>query len=158
MNSVLVICIGNPLVADDGVGVAIYEQLMALELPSHVTVKLVGVGGITLLDELDGEQTLIVVDAVRLGAEPGTVHVLEWGDIPEREGRPVSVHGIGVQQVIEIGRCLYPERMPSHIVLVGVEGICFNRLGEGLSPEVENAVGTALSAIVSHTTETKAAS
>ncbi|OIP38509.1 MAG: hypothetical protein AUK47_11750 [Deltaproteobacteria bacterium CG2_30_63_29] len=145
---VLVVCIGNALIADDGVGVAIFERLSALALPAHVEVKRVGVAGLALLDEMNGEDTLIVVDAVRLGAAPGTIHVLEWDELPEREGRPVSVHGIGVQQVVELGRCLYPERTPRHVVLVGVEGTCFNRLGEGLSAEVEEAVEGAKNAVL----------
>ncbi len=145
---VLVACVGNDLVADDAVGPAVYERLAAARLPGGVRVALLGVGGLSLLDALRGERLLIVVDAVRFGAPPGTIHVLDWESIPGAPGAPVTAHGIGVREAIEIGRLVGDERVPETVTLVGVEGRRFDGIGEPMGPEVAAAVLPAAQAIV----------
>jgi hydrogenase maturation protease len=148
MATVLILCIGNELVADDGVGKAVHACLEKLPLPAGTRLVFLGLGGIDLLEEIDGEDLLVVVDAVQLGAVPGTVHVLDWLSIPTRTPRPVSGHGIGVREAIEVGRRLYPERTPKIIYLVGIEGLCFDQLGQGISPPVAAAVPVAVSEVL----------
>ena len=145
---VLVACIGNSLVADDTVGPAIYERLAAIPLPGGVRIALLGVGGLSLLDALDGENILIVVDAVRFGAPPGTIHVLEWENIPGAPGLPVTAHGVGVREAIDIGRLIGDARVPDRVTLVGVEGRRFDGIGEPMGPEVAAAVLPAAREIV----------
>jgi hydrogenase maturation protease len=148
MGSAIVICIGNALAGDDGAGQAVYEELSLQRLPETTRLKFLGLGGIDLLEELSGEQQLVVVDAVQLGSPPGTVHELAWDQLPLRELRPVSGHGIGVREAISIGRKLYPEKIPGSISLVGIEGKCFNQLGQGLSVEVDGAIPHAVSTVL----------
>jgi hydrogenase maturation protease len=148
MNRSLIVCIGNPLAADDGAGHAVYTALGRGRLPDGAELRFTGLGGIDLLDELAGEDLLIVVDAVQFGALPGTVHVLAWEQLPALDLRPVSGHGIGVREVIEVGRRLYPERMPETIVLIGIEGKCFDQLKEELTAEVAAAVPQAAAAVM----------
>lgn len=136
----LIVCIGNELVADDGVGWAVYEHLRKNRLADNVRLVFLGLGGIDLLEELDGEELLVVVDGVQLGAPAGTLHTLGWDRLPAASPRPVSGHGIGIREAISVGRKLYPERVPKEIFLVGVEGRCFDRLGVGLTGEVALAV------------------
>lgn len=144
--SALIVCIGNDLVADDGVGHAIYNELSRRDLPEDTRLKLLGLGGMALLGEFAGEDILIVVDAVQFGATPGTVHVLDWKDLPESDSH-VSCHGIGIREVIEVSRKLYPENSPKSVFLVGIEGQCFDQLGHGLTPAVAASVSTAVDAI-----------
>jgi len=146
MATALIVCIGNNLVADDGVGHAVYQSL-AKRLPANTRLKLLGLGGMTLVGEFRGEEHLIVVDAVQLGAHPGTVHVMDWNKLPSG-GSPVSCHGIGIREALEVSRKLYPEVTPKTVHLVGIEGSCFDRLGQGLSEEVEAAVKTAAAAVL----------
>lgn len=147
MRRSLIVCIGNDLVADDAVGHALYHLLTAAKLDNDVRLCLLGVGGLAVIDELDGEDLLIVVDAVQLGAAPGAVHVLDWDQIPASEMRPVSGHGIGVREALQVCQRLYPEKAPAEIYLVGVEGVCFNKVGAGLSPAVKKALPFAVEAI-----------
>jgi len=135
MTKALVVCIGNDLVADDGVGHAVYEELTRRVLPETTRLKLLGLGGMALLHEFQGENLLIVVDAVQFGVAPGTVHVMNWGEIPGG-GSHVSCHGIGIREAIEVSRKLFPENTPIDVYLVGIEGKCFDQLGEGLTPAV----------------------
>ena len=147
MKRSLVVCIGNDLVADDAVGHEIYGLLEKRALPDGARVSFLGVGGVALLDVLDGEDLLIVVDAVQLGASTGTVHVLPWEDIPANKERPVSGHGIGVREALQVCKTLYPEKAAQSIYLVGVEGACFNLVGSGLTGEVEQALPEAVAQI-----------
>jgi hydrogenase maturation protease len=148
MTSALVICIGNELAADDGAGAAVYRILQKATLPAGTRLLLLGVGGMELLDELEGEECLVVVDAVQFGARPGTIHNLAWDRIPSLGQRPVSGHGIGIREAIEVGRRLFPDKMPTHIRLIGIEGNCFTALGTGLTAEVADAVDVAAEEVV----------
>ena len=112
MGRTLIVCIGNDLAADDGVGHAVYHALVQKELPAGTRLRLLGVGGMDLLEEIEGEDRLVVVDAVRFGAPPGTIHILGWEQLPSLGSRPVSGHGIGIREAIEVGRRLYPEKTP----------------------------------------------
>ncbi len=148
MERTLIVCIGNDLVADDGIGHEIYRRLNKRSLPERVRLRLLGVGGMDLLDELDGEELLIVVDAVQFGARPGSVHLLDWESIPTQEIRPVSGHGIGVKEALQVCRKLYPEKAAGRVFLVGIEGQCFDRVGAGLTPEVLDALPDAVEKII----------
>ena len=148
MGSSLIVCIGNELVADDAVGHALYQCLTEESLSNEIRLCLLGVGGMAVVDELEGEDRLIVVDAVQFGSAPGTVHVLGWDQIPTSGMRPVSGHGIGIREALQVCRKLYPEKGVSEAWLVGVEGECFNRVGAGLSPAVKNALPQAVARII----------
>ena len=148
MGRALVVCIGNDLVADDGAGMAVHAGLEESRLPAGTRLCYLGLGGIDLLEELDGEERLVVVDAVQFGSAPGTIHILDWAGLPYMEPRPVSGHGIGIREAIEVGRRLYPEKSPQRIHLVGIEGRCFDQLGQGLSSEVGAAVPHAVAAVL----------
>lgn len=138
----IIICIGNELVADDAVGFEIFNRLNGCSS----RLEYCSVGGIDLLPMLEGETDLIVVDAVQLGAEPGTIHVVPWDDLPSVSSS-ISSHGLGLRETIEIGRTLYPETMPERITLVGIEGQCFNRTREHMTAEVNDSIDSAVSLI-----------
>ena len=148
MKSALIVCIGNDLAADDAAGRVIYKKLEKRILPPGTRSRFLGTGGIALIDELGGEDMLVVVDAVQFGASPGTVHVLDWDQLPPATLRPVSVHGIGIREAIEVAKGLFPRQTPRHVYLVGIEGKCFNQLGAGLSAEVADAIDSAVSEIL----------
>jgi hydrogenase maturation protease len=136
----LVVCVGNSLVGDDAVGCAVHDLLDKEGLPEGVRLHLLGIGGISLLDCIAGEKLLIVVDAVQFGAAPGTVHVLEWDDLPQARAGAASAHDIGLREAIALGRILLPEIMPQKVLLVGIEGVCFDTIGSGMTSEVASAV------------------
>ena len=148
MKKVLIVCIGNQLVADDGIGQVLFEELNKTQLPKQVRLKFLGLGGIDLIEELQGEELLIVVDGVQLGGEPGQVVELDWSALPTNQGRPVSGHGIGVREAIGVAKHISPERCPGRVVLVGIEGACFDKLGVGLTGKVKESIPQALNCIL----------
>ena len=73
----LVACVGNVLRRDDGFGVAVAQEL-GEGLPSGVHLIETGIGGVAIVYKLmEGYDTLVVVDAIHCGAQPGTMVVLE---------------------------------------------------------------------------------
>ena len=144
MKQILIVCIGNDLVGDDGIGSAVWRQLSSRTLPDRIRLVNLGLGGLDLLEIMEGESLLIVVDAVQLGGVPGTVYCLESTEMTPAPGRPVSGHGIGLQEALKMGAVLYPERMVEKAFFVGIEGKCFDQLGRGLSPKVEAAIPDAI--------------
>lgn len=135
----IVVCIGNELIADDAAGFEVYRRLS----PLPARVEYLAVGGIDLISLLEGESDLIVVDAVQLGAPPGTVHVIPWEELPSGAAE-ISSHGVGLKEAIEIGKILVPEQIPERVTLVGIEGCCFNRTREFMTREVAEAMDLAV--------------
>ena len=129
---------GNVLRRDDGFGYAVAARLT--DLPEGVEVLETGIGGIALLQELmRGADGLIVVDAVDRGGEPGTLFLIE----PEI-GEPSSVpdmHLANPDQVLAMAARM--ECLPERVLLVGCQPLDGDGLGEGLTPPVARAVGTA---------------
>jgi hydrogenase maturation protease len=73
----LIVCIGNDLVGDDAVGYEVYQLLRRRPLPPSTRPGLFwALGGLALIDEMAGEELLVVVDAVNLGGAPGALHVM----------------------------------------------------------------------------------
>jgi hydrogenase maturation protease len=134
----LVIGVGNPLRHDDGVGHAVARAIRAAS-PATSVIEMEGEGA-ALIEAWTGAGLVIVIDAVRSGSAPGTVHRFE----PPEDPLPAtlsstSTHAFGLPAAVELGRTL--GQLPRRLVVYGIEGVDFTA-GEGLSPEVEAAVGT----------------
>ena len=144
----LVVCIGNDLVGDDAAGCEVYDALSREDLPENTDLLRLGVGGISMLEYLNGVyKTLIVVDAVRFGSTPGTLHRNTLESLPQTHHGAVSAHGLGIRELIDAGKLLYPDRMPEKIVCIGIEGENFNECGVPLSAPVQKAIGKAVDLI-----------
>ncbi len=101
-----------------------------------------------LLGAWDGADLVVVVDAVRSGAAPGTVQVVELADGPDDgfdRSVATSTHGIGLTGVLRLARAV--GHAPARVVVVGIEGQDFGR-GTGLSPAVDAALPLAVSRVV----------
>jgi hydrogenase maturation protease len=140
----VVVCAGNTSAGDDAAGWAVYKQLQFSSEVLDAETHFVGVAGLQMLDCLKGQKLLVVVDAVRFGASPGTVHVLPWQQLPKETELAISSHSLGLREAMELGLLLQPETMPEEAFLVGIEGTCFGELGVGLTPAVSQAVEKAL--------------
>jgi hydrogenase maturation protease len=134
----LVAGVGNPLRCDDGFGPAVAARLA--DLPPGVDVVETGIGGIALLQELlAGCDGLVLVDAVDLGAAPGTVFVLE-PEVEEAEHVP-DVHLANPQRVLAMAKSM--DALPRRVVVVGCQPARTDELEQRLSPAVERAVPVA---------------
>jgi hydrogenase maturation protease len=128
------VCLGSLFRGDDAVGPLAAERLRA----AGGTVLDCADDPTRLLDLWDGYDTVVVVDAVRSGAPPGTLHRRDAGDgpLPEDVGL-ASTHAVGIADALELARAL--GRAPRRVVVVGVEAASF-ATGTTLSPAVAAAM------------------
>jgi hydrogenase maturation protease len=142
--SVCVACVGNALRGDDAAGLEVL-RLLEGTLPEGVRVLACEGEPVALLDAWEGCGTVIVVDATRSGAEPGTVRRIPAHEtrLPDELTR-ASTHVLGVGEAIELARAL--GRLPARTIVYGIEGSRFDT-GAELSPEVAAAVGAVAAAI-----------
>jgi hydrogenase maturation protease len=124
-----VIGLGNDWRRDDGAGLEIARRLGGIQLAGEP---------IGLIDALDGEDEVVLVDAVHSGADPGTVHVFEAGTepLPAVLFGATSTHALGLAEAVELARSL--GRLPARVLVYGIEGADF-AFGTGLTPEVARA-------------------
>lgn len=133
----LVIGVGNGYRGDDAAGIAAVRKIGEKALPSVEVLEENGEGTALMASWKDAER-VILIDAVRSSAEPGTIHRFE------AHARPIparffhySTHAFGVAEAVELGRVL--GQLPSRLILYGIEGKNFEA-GTALSPEVQEAV------------------
>jgi hydrogenase maturation protease len=129
----LIAGVGNDWRGDDAVGLVAARRLREL-LPGVRVVELGGDAS-ALLDAWAGAGLAIVIDAVRSGAPPGTIHRLDGR--PPAALRLGSTHAVGLAETIELGRVL--GRLPARLELYGIEGARFET-GAELTPAVARAV------------------
>ena len=142
---IVILGIGNLLRGDDGVGVRVIEELERRgNLPSEVELIDGGTGGPTLMVHFEGARALIIIDAVNLDAEPGTVRVVGLEEIePDPGGLPLSVHDINILPMLELSRKL--DQLPPVVRIIGIQPERFD-LGDRLTPAVAAAVPKAVKA------------
>lgn len=135
-----VLGIGNPLMGDDGVGIALLEELMSLDPEPDIEYVDGGTIGLSLLPIVLDAGSLLVLDAVA-GATPGTIVHLSGDQLPRLLRMKLSPHQVGLLDVLASARLLGSE--PTRITVVGIAPK-FVDLRLGLSPEVQAAVPQAL--------------
>jgi hydrogenase maturation protease len=143
-----ILCLGNELVRDDGVGIRLGRILMALPLPADVRVELSPQLGFDLLDAVAGAERVIRVDAMSTGRAVGTCVTLEGRAIERYNSGASASHTIGIAELMDLAHRLAPDRAPSTLHFVGIEGIAFGDYGTDLSPEVQAAIPHAVEAIL----------
>ena len=143
-----IICLGNELVRDDGVGIRIGRMLTGLSLPPDVSVELAPQLGFGLLDVVAGAERVVLVDAMSTGQAPGTCVTLEGRAIARFSAGASLSHSIGIAELMELARRLAPERQPAALWFVGVEGAAFSEFGTELTPSVEAAIPAAVEAVL----------
>jgi hydrogenase maturation protease len=142
---VLIACIGNIFLGDDGFGSEVARRLALRPLPPEVTLKDFGIRGIDLTYALlEPYELIILVDACPRGAAPGSVCLIE----PEvaEDDRPAQLEGHSMNPAAALRAARALGGSPAKILLVGCEPADLG--GEdgklGLTPQVESAVDQAI--------------
>ena len=137
MSDILVVGTGNSWRGDDSVGLEAANALRA-RLPEEVRVLATEAEQSSLLDEWEGCDTVLIVDAVHSDAPAGTIHRLDLNaeTVPHAVLQG-STHHFSLGDTIELARAL--KRLPAKALFFGIEGERFAP-GERLSPAVAAAV------------------
>ena len=130
----LVLGVGNILVQDEGLGVRALERLQASHrLPSEVSAIDGGTMGLDLLPYMDGITHLLILDAVHGSRPPGALVRLEGEAIPVALAMKLSVHQIGLQELLAVAR--FQGTLPGCVVVWGMQPASLDP-GIGLSEPV----------------------
>ncbi len=117
----LVLGIGNTILTDEGVGIHVVEYLQN-SYPEDENISFIDGGTLSfsLAGLIADHHQLIVVDAARMGAEPGHVACYE-GSAMDRylTGNRQSVHEVGLTDLLDIARL--SEHYPENRALIGIE-------------------------------------
>jgi hydrogenase maturation protease len=129
----VVLGVGNVLLSDEGVGVHAANRLMEMDLPPEVEVIEGGTDGFRLMNVVTEADRLIVIDAVKGGAPPGSIYRFDIKDAPSYPGvYKTSVHQVSILEVIHLSELV--GRTPE-TTIIGVEPKSL-AMGLELSPEV----------------------
>jgi hydrogenase maturation protease len=113
-----VIGLGSPN-GDDAVGLEVARQLSRETLPGGAAAVACDRPGVDLLDELEGIDAAVLVDALRSGASPGSVRVLSPAQLAR--GHALSSHALGVADALALAEALGRRRPELRIVAVELE-------------------------------------
>ena len=137
----LILGLGNPILGDDGVGIAIAREIKE-RWPSDPSTDIIeaSLAGRFLLDLITGYRTVIVADAIITdeNAQAGTVYTLSVDDLG-KVVNPYASHALDLRTTVELGKQL-GYNMPQTIRIYAVEIKENTVFREGLNPEVEAAV------------------
>jgi hydrogenase maturation protease len=129
-----VLGLGNVLCGDDGVGVVAVRMLTRrFEIPPGVRVLDGGTLGLGLLGHFEDAEEVLLVDAIRADAPPGTLVRLDGADVAPAVRERLSVHQVGVADLLDALHLLgaYPRRL----ALLGLVPVTLE-LGLARSPAV----------------------
>jgi hydrogenase maturation protease len=134
--------LGNPLLADDGVGVAVAvacQRLLRQTPVPGVDVLVTTRAGFELIDILTGYGAAVLIDCLDLpDPQPGRVRRLTLDDAAGSV-RLVGGHDLSIGTAFRLAAQLSVP-MPTQVEILAVEGTDLRTLGRGLSPEVAAAV------------------
>ena len=144
--STIVIGLGSPLMADDGLGLVVLEELRE-RWSFDPPVELVdgGTWGMNLLPSVETAGRLVLVDAINIGAEPGTCVLLERHQLPLLLSTKLSPHQIDVRDVLSLAE--FRGTLPRDTVAIGLQPALVE-MGIGLSPLIRTKIEDLLARVV----------
>lgn len=116
----VVIGLGNPLMGDDGLGLAALARLQAQwAIPETVELVDGGTWGMNLLPVIEGADHLLLLDAIDTAAAPGTLQVLEQHRIPRYLATKISPHQVDLHDVLALAQLR--GTFPAEAVALGIQ-------------------------------------
>jgi hydrogenase maturation protease len=118
---VVVIGLGNPLMGDDGLGLAALERLREYALSPEVELVDGGTWGMNLLPVIEDADELILIDAIDTGAAPGTAVRLEHAQLPRYLATKISPHQVDLRDVLALAELR--GTLPPDTVALGLQPV-----------------------------------
>ena len=147
-NSVIV-GLGNPILTDDAVGLAVARCVHRRLADPQVALIEAAVGGIQLIEMLDGYDKAVIVDAIKTeGGHIGDHYLLDLEGSTRSSRRTGMTHEIGLLEGLELGRDV-GMHMPDYLRVYGVEVADPLTFGTEMTDEVKAAVPIIAESILS---------
>lgn len=134
----VVLGLGNPLMGDDGLGLAVLAKLRdEWEMPERVTLVDGGTWGMNLLPVIEDAAEVVLLDAIRTRVPAGTVVELEREQLPRYLAHKLSPHQVDLKEVLALAE--FRGTLPERTVAIGAEPEAVE-LSTELTPVVAGAV------------------
>ena len=138
MRPTLVLGLGNPLMGDDGAGLAALAQLRdEWQLAEEIELVDGGTWGMNLLPLLESFDRVILLDAIDQHAQPGALLLLHKDVLPRYLSHKLSPHQLDLREVLAIAELR--DKLPRHLLAIGVQPESVELTG-ALSPRVSEAI------------------
>ncbi len=121
IHDIVVLGLGNPLMADEGIGGFIVGKLLE-EKDSYPNVDFIdaGNGGMSILHLITDRKKVIIIDCAYMGKEPGTMVRFIPQDVKTiKKLFHYSLHEIDILKVIELAGEL--SQAPEDVIIFGIE-------------------------------------
>ena len=123
-----------------------------MDLPQDIQVIDCGTSLLDAVSLIEKAQRLIVIDAIKTGAQPGTIFRLQDKDIYEPPGRAISLHQMSLLEALEMADKI-GKRPPTTIIGIEPEDV---GIGMELSSKVESVVPDIVDIIKEEVSSSKA--
>ena len=139
MMKTIIVGLGNPILADDGIGPKVARELQSRLDPLEVTIVDSSLGGLTMLDLLAGYDRAIIIDAIETeGGKAGQIYQLDSTALDvTRHGS--SIHEVNLATALELGKKL-GMALPRKISIFAIEVTDTNTFREECTGAVQSAV------------------
>ncbi len=118
---VVVLGLGNPLMADEGIGVYLIERLMGFA-SEHPAVDFVdaGTGGLSILYLIEGRRKAVLIDCAFMDEPPGTIRRFTPDQVRSTKVLAhQSLHEADLMRIIALAREL--DQAPDEIIIFGIQ-------------------------------------
>ena len=120
MKRTVVIGLGNPLMGDDGLGLAALARLREVwDMPADVELVDGGTWGMNLLPIIEDAERVLLIDAINIGAEPGTDIVIPRQRLPRYLATKISPHQVDLTDVLALAELR--GTLPEQTTAVGLQ-------------------------------------
>ncbi len=150
MKPILIICLGNPLMRDEGIGIRLASELLA-HLTDNLDVEVMdlGTGGLSVIHAIAGREKIVFVDCAIMGQSPGLMLRFTPEQVRSKKVRMrYSMHEGDLLNTLELSRRL--GECPDDIVIFGIEPKEIAH-GKGLTSELENNIRQYVQTILQET-------
>jgi len=151
----IVVGLGNPILTDDGVGVmvayAVEEALRNQTSDNEITVTEASVGGLRLMELLEGYERAIIIDTIQThnGQPVGTIYRLSLDDLraisPTQHS--ASAHDTSLVNALEVGFQLGMQ-LPKEISILAIEVENIQDFNEEPTPAVAAVIPQATAMVL----------
>jgi hydrogenase maturation protease len=144
---VLIVGLGNSLMGDDGVGVFVIETLENASPPANLTIVNCGSDVLKILSHLEGQQMIIIIDAVDMGQAPGTIFRFRKSEFLGLKGDSKSAHLLSAVDSLRLLETINPDFQKADLEFIGIQAQIIERRPQ-LVPPVRKAAEQVISEIL----------
>jgi len=143
--NILILGIGNLLLADEGLGIHVVQELQKIPQRSNVEILDGGTGGFELISHFEGKKKVIIIDSFKADLPAGTIVQSAVERLNFEKENPISAHQNGLKELLYHSRKIVP---CPQILFYGIVAKEYLDFSTNLTPEVQASIPALISMIM----------